>query len=615
MVEVDVDTYLRAKRMIFSHNECRLVLSQDPENFPLYTSSILLYLASSFLVKSAIYDTAVLLSNVLRVPIIAVIENPGPCYHRLYRFLYGTYRIISVGINMHKTTYQPKDIIAHFNVYYSANIVLTEYFPTLVKNEHQLLTPAHELSLTFSLLLRNVGVFYLSPYPLRLRTGPLQVAQLSNSVLSWDVRSQAVQQQGVPPDPAFTNATKRLPSHSTNYPQYPWISPLISTCVLVYDTGLKKEKYELNLSLRMKDCMDLWLAENASCLIRELYHSTDVYSMLKGILLLMIVNSGLSAYHAGLHSSTKQYTTETPVRTSQRQRKWRDVDAQFEALSLALETADKSVDHLVGKNLQACSESLTHTCSDLLNQLTSDSGQETISHVIIATYLGYISLEAFLLFLSTQKASAARRQNSQNSQNSQDGREQDSEDTFTKIYTFALLDVKSSNKIEEENTVTPQYLLWVLYNNHVRRLYFEMLHSLDISLCPIASQGGFVNFSEKVLSVLQIQLLFALCSPSSLDQYLLFVFRTSFQYARPELVSPMPLVSRQYLAYDLTIVDIIAILSPIYRKMVYLYALRYIERTIFSVYGRNVSRSASRRPVGLLPNFRNASNQIHPGQG
>ncbi|EFO63832.1 Hypothetical protein GLP15_1983 [Giardia lamblia P15] len=606
MVEVDAETYGRAKRMIFLHNECRLVLSQDPENFPLHTSSILLYLTSSFLVKSAIYDTAVLLSNALRVPIIALIENPGPCYHRLYRFLYGTYRIISIGINTYKTAYQPKDLIAHFNVYFSANIVLTEYFPIVIKNEYQLLTPAHELSLTFSLLSRKVGVFYMCPYPLRLRTGPLRVAQLSSSGGSWDVRSQAVPQQGTPPDPVFISATKRLPSHNVNYPQYPWISPLISTYILVYDTGPKNEKYKINLSSRLKDCMELWLVENASCLIREIHYSTDIYSMLRGILLLMIVNSGLSTYHTFLHPSTKQYPVGSPVHTSQKQKKWKDMDAQFEALSLVLETTDKSVDHFVGKTPQAFSESLTYTCSDLLNQLTSDSGQETISHVTIATYLGYISLEAFLSFLSIQKASVARRQ---------DGQEQDREDTFTKIYIFALRDTKSSNKTEEENVITPQYLLWMLYNSHVRKLYSEMLHSLDITLCPVVSQGRLTNFSEKILTVLQIQLLFALCSPSSFDQYLLFVFRISFQYARPELISPMPLVSRQYLAYDLTIVDIIAILSPIYRKLVYLYALRYIERAIFNVYGKNVSRDASRQPVGLLPDSRNVSNQIHPGQG
>ena len=589
--------------MLFVHNEHRLVLSQDPENFPLRTSSILLYLTSPFLVKSAICDSAVLLSNALKVPIIAIVENPGPCYHRLYRFLYGNYRITTIGINTRKVCYHQKDIIVHFSIYFSANIVLAEYLPMLVKNEHQFLTPAHELSMTFSLLLRNTAVFYLCPYPLRLRTGPLQVAHLSNTAILWDTRSQIVTQQGMLPGPEFMKAIRQLPSHSINYPQYSWISPLISAHIHIYDVASKREVHEISLPQQLKDCMQLWVVENGSCLIREIQYSSNVYLMLRGIILFMIVNSGLSIFHTHLQSSNKQHTTEASARNNQDQRAWKDMDAQFEALSSYLDSVEKNMDQPVGESPQELSGSLTHMCSELLHQLTNDSGYGTMSHVVITAYLGYIPLEALLLFASKQRSGTT---------NEQEERKLDSADTFTSVYTFALRETSNSGKIKEGDPATPQYLLWLLYNSHVRKLYLEMLRSLDITLCPIVSQQGLLNFSERVLSVLQIQLLFALCSSNSLNQYLLFLFRTSYQYARQELTSPMPLVSRQYLAYNLTILDVITILSPIYRKMVYLYSLRYVECVIFNVYGRNASQGVPQQLTNLLPDFHSVSNRIRP---
>lgn len=602
MVNIDEDAYKRAKRMLFLHSERRLVLVQDPENFPLHTSSILLYLTSPFLTKSTICDAAVLLSNALGVPIIAVVEDPGPCYHRLYRFLYGTYRITTIGIDTSTVDYHAKDVITHLSVYFSASIILTEYLPAFVKNEHQLLTSAHELSITFSLLLRNIAILYMCPYPLYLRTGPLQVAQLSNTEISWDTRSQPITQQGIPLSPEFTKAIRRLQSHGTNYPQYPWTSPLISEYIIIYDTVSKKDLHEVSPPPQLKDCIQFWLIENGSCLIREIQCSSNIYLLLRGILLLLIVNSGLSTFHAYFQLSNKQHTMEDSVSIDQEQRRWEDIDDQFKALCLSLERVEKRLDQSAGKTPQELSEDVTTMCSEILHQLTNSNLHGTMSHITIAAFLGYIPLEAFLLLMSRQKLSTAQSKRDQYL---------NSEDTFTKLYKVALLDTNRSNTMKEEDSVTPQYLLWLFYNSHVRKLYLEMLSSLDITLCPIVSQNGFINFSEKILTVLQLQLLFALCSPSSLDQYLLFLFRTSFQYARPELISLMPLVSRQYLAYDLTITDVIAILSPIYRKMVYLYSLRYIESIILSVYGRSELQGVSQRLSGLLPGFHSENSQIH----
>lgn len=602
IVNINEDSYIRAKRMLFLHNKRQLVLVQDPESFPLHTSSILLYLTSPFLTKSVICDSAVLLSNAFGIPIIAVVENPGPCYQRLYRFLYGTYRITSIGINTCTVNYQVKDIITHLSVYFSANVVLTEYFPVFVKNEHQRLTPAHELSLTLSMLLRNCCVFYMCPYPMHMRAGPLQTAQLSNHEIFWDTRTQPVNQQGILPTQEFTKIVKRLQSHNTNYPQYPWTSPLISEYIIVYSTMPKEDIHEINPPSQLKDGIQLWMVENGSCLIREMQCSSNIYLMLRGVLLFLIVNSGLSAFHRYFQLPNKQSTIEDPTNINQAQRTWKDMDDQFEALSLFLERAEKNLDQLAGKSPQKLSEELTHMCSELLYQLTDDSSHRTLSHITIAAYLGYIPLEAFLLLMSKQKSTAPH---------SKKDCYPNSEDVFTNIYKFILLDTDRSNNIKGEDNVSPQHLLYLFYNSHVRALYLEMLQSLDITSCPIVDQNDFIKFSEKILSILQIQLLFALCSPSSLDQYFLFIFRTSFQYARPELRSPMPLVSRQYLAYQLTIMDIIAIISPIYRKMIYLYSLRYIESIIFAIYGKSESRDVFQRLSDLLPDFHSGNNQIH----
>ncbi|TNJ26776.1 hypothetical protein GMRT_10155 [Giardia muris] len=501
---IDADSWNRLRTSFLESCSTHLLLATDPKSYPLETSSVVLFTYSATLTENVIYASALHVAGRLGVPAVCCYLGSRVPVRGLASFLDTNYRMCLIPLDIDAYGGRLKDVVLHILWYLSARVALVELPPEIRSAETKAgagLTDFQELVLSLQQFLPTTALLTVLPFPVRVQGATPDIAVYLTGNLPYATRSFHTLRPPQPIDPRLRTAIGALAAFPAVFPFFRKHRRLIAS-----------------------------------------------YIIPEGRNTLSLTGSSVA------HRSLETFLT----------------DVVAEALALARYPQRCSVPPLVPSSRYGYESLIQETITLLsagpmaldkekLFAMGPRAVQRPLQCVLVATLLGIVSLDAFLMIAGIPVAKGLA-------------------DGFLEVYGTWLRGSTDSGPVLVKEI--PDLLYDACFEAQPVTFY-QQISRIDTRRMPfVYPHNAHAVLDETAVAALQLSLLLSFGTPASLKRFLTHLFLTSFRYKLPGLTAPMPILGRQYLSYISVIRILLPVLGKNYRKPYYFFALNVAKELI-----------------------------------
>lgn len=498
---IDIEAWGRLRASFLESCSTHLLLATDPSSYPLETSSVVLFTYSATLTENAIYASALHVAGRLGVPTVCCYLGARVPARGLASFLDTNYRMCLLPLNIDAHGGRLKDVVLHVLWYLSARVALVELPPEIRSAEVKAgagLTDYQELVLSLRQFLPTAALLAILPFPVRVQGATPDGAVYLTGNLSYATRSFHALRPSQPTEP-------RLRTAIGAFAAFPAVFPFF------------RQKRRLIASYVISEGRNTLTLAGGSVAHRSLE-----------IFLTDVVTEALSL------ARYPQRCSVPPLEPSLR---WGCESLIQEAITL-LSAGPMALD------------------KEKLFSLGPRSTQRPLQCLLVATLLGIVSLDAFLMIAGMPVAKGLA-------------------DGLLEVYGIWLSGSTDVGPVIAKDI--PDLLYDACFEARPTT-FFRQISRIDTRGMPfVYSHNSQVLLDETTVAALQFALLLSFGTPTSLRRFLTHIFLTSYRYELPGLSAPMPILGKQYLSYVSVIRILLPILGKNYRKPFYMFALSVAE--------------------------------------